>query len=115
MNFVALMVNINIRTEVELRFSGNKTFLRNTEGGTINDVCMQYLTGPMGEYYGQPKPATSKHATSAPARAQPVLSLELFINKVAVSLVELACVWLAKLASAKSRSRDLPCKLHICF
>ncbi|KAJ2912174.1 hypothetical protein MD484_g8243, partial [Candolleomyces efflorescens] len=72
-----------IEAEVELRFSGNKTFLRNTEGGTINDICMQYLTGPMGEYYGQPKPAPSKHATSAAARAQSVLSLELFINKVA--------------------------------
>ncbi|KAJ2929128.1 hypothetical protein H1R20_g7965, partial [Candolleomyces eurysporus] len=71
-----------IETEVELCFVGNKTFLRNTEGGTVNDVCMQYLTGPMGEYYSQPKPATSKHATSAAACVQPVLSLELFINKV---------------------------------
>lgn len=69
---------------MELRFAGNKTFLRNTESGTVGDVCSQYLTGPMAEYYGQSKASNSKHASSAIARMQSSLDLELFIDKVAV-------------------------------
>ncbi|KAJ2921872.1 hypothetical protein H1R20_g15222, partial [Candolleomyces eurysporus] len=72
-----------IETEVELRFAGNKTFLRNTESGTLGDICAQYLTGPMADYYGQSKAASTKHASSTAARMQQSLDLELFIDKLA--------------------------------
>ncbi|RXW16700.1 hypothetical protein EST38_g9157 [Candolleomyces aberdarensis] len=49
----------------------------------MTSACSISLVQWAGEYYGQPKPATSKHTTSAATGAQPVLSLELFINKVA--------------------------------
>lgn len=75
--------DILYRDEVEFQWAGNKLFLPGTVNNNVGTVYAEYLTGDMGLFYG---PAdTSKAKRASGAKPQFMMSLELYIDKPAVS------------------------------